>query len=156
MMISRAARSIGLAVMLIISSGVVNLVAAAPASAVSCYGDYCSGKDPMATGCANDAYTVTSVVQPGAGALEVRWSPTCKTNWARLTIYPQGRIGTYVNGAALSAVQSTGYTQTTWISAWFGNQTYTYWSPMIYSPVKCVKAVYDAKNGFFHLETKCV
>jgi len=132
------------------------LLAAQPASAASCYGDYCSGQDPNASGCAQGAYTVTSVVWPGSGVLEVRWSPTCKTNWTRLTIYPQGRIGTYVNNAQLSAVQDTGYTQSTWISAWFGNATYTYWTPMIYSPVHCVKGVYDAKNGFMHSETRCV
>lgn len=114
------------------------LAAAAPASAsVGCYGDYCSGRDPMATGCANDAVTVASA-DLGWGELDLRWSPTCKTNWARIYVYPTKTLGP----GYVTAEQSTGYTQTGPIGAiasWTP-QTETDWSPMIYSPVKCVKA----------------
>ena len=58
-----------------------------PALAVSCYGDYCSGKDPQNSGCSADAYTVASAGVLGSGGssvVELRWSPTCKTNWTRV------------------------------------------------------------------------
>ena len=80
------------------------LATASPASAVTCYGDYCSGKQPDQTGCAAGAVTVDAVDFRG-GRLELRWSPTCKTNWARLQVYPGGFAYT------LAAVQDTGYTQ---------------------------------------------
>ncbi len=44
----------------------------------------CDGQDPIATGCDYDAYTVTSV-DLGIGLVELRYSPTCGTNWARVT-----------------------------------------------------------------------
>lgn len=101
------------------------------AAAVGCYGDYCSGKDPGATGCANDAVTVSATDFRG-GRLELRWSRTCQTEWARLQIYPGGFAYT------LSAVQDTGYTQSKqWPS---GTGQGTYWTNQIYSPVRRVQA----------------
>lgn len=112
---------------------------ATPAQAgVGCWGDYCSGKDPQATGCGADAQTVAFENLEGA-RLELRWSPTCKTNWARYQQYPRGW---YMGNAPLElrAVQDTGYTQR--LSYGLeppGNGTTT-WSPMIYSPVHLVRA----------------
>ncbi len=81
-----------LAVLLLAIAGSV-VIAPTAQAAVTCYGDYCSGKDPMSTRCSDGAYTVayTQVyfkraltnATPYAGLLELRWSPTCKTNWAR-------------------------------------------------------------------------
>jgi hypothetical protein len=102
------------------------------ASAVTCYGDYCSGKDPQATGCSTGAYTVAAAdvynkydgfrFAPYAGYLELRWSPTCKTNWA---VQPE-----------------TGYTQ-----QYVGGPWQTTWTSQIYSPVKCVYAALDVRHG---------
>lgn len=114
---------------------IAEISTAGTASAVSCYGDYCSGQDPQASGCANDAYTVAS--RPFAntgGVLELRWSPTCKTNWARLST-------TWVNPTpnALYVVQGgTGYTQR---GARYSGSGFS-WTAMIYSPVRCVTAVW--------------
>lgn len=103
--------------------------ASAATQSVGCYGDYCSGQDPMATNCAADAYTVASAGVYGTYGqqyVEIRWSPTCKTNWARAN-FPTGNI---------KAVQETGYT------AGYGNSNGSVaWSRMIYSPVLRVKAV---------------
>lgn len=79
----------------------------APASAAGCYGDYCSGKDPEQTGCSADAYTTASARIPGTYAyVDLRWSPSCKTNWARANWYPDPATTT------ISVVQCpTGYTQ---------------------------------------------
>jgi hypothetical protein len=103
--------------------------ASASTQSVGCYGDYCSGQDPMGTNCAADAYTVASAGVYGTYGqqyVEIRWSPTCKTNWARAN-FPTGNI---------KAVQETGYT------AGYGDSNGSVsWSRMIYSPVLRVKAV---------------
>lgn len=122
-------------------------LAAAPnfatAASASCYGDWCSGKDPSSTGCANDGRTVASndlYEQRGAfngdvywayvGKIELRWSPSCKTNWARLTTTDSSGMNT------LKVVQDTGYTQSkSTVPMWGGlTKPGVYWTPMIYSP----------------------
>jgi hypothetical protein len=122
-------------------AAVFTVAPARPAQAVSCYGDYCSGKDPQASGCSADARMVAVEGVYGTGGeswVELRWSPTCKTNWAR------------VNFAATSvkAVQSTGYTQT-----YSGTNGSYWWSAMIYSPTLCVKAV--VSGGWGVTQTAC-
>jgi type VI protein secretion system component VasA len=67
------------------------------ASNVTCWGDWCSGQDPHATHCDADAVTLASVTATAGntqlsddtnrkGTLEVRYSPTCKTKWSRLSL----------------------------------------------------------------------
>ncbi|MGW2831183.1 DUF2690 domain-containing protein [Streptomyces sp. NPDC001286] len=116
---------------------------------VGCYGDYCSGQDPMSTHCGDDAQTVawSDLV---AARLEVRWSPTCKTEWARYQQYPRGwYLGS--SPMVLHAVQDTGYTQTyTFPNADAGGGAEdggTYWTPMIYSPVHKVHAELEVTCG---------
>lgn len=104
---------------------------------VTCYGDYCSGQDPEETGCAADAITVDWVDLESA-RLDLRWSPTCKTNWARYEQYPRGwYFGEHA--IELRAVQDTGYTQRNNNDV-EGLSEGTHWTPMIYSPVRLVKA----------------
>lgn len=114
---------------MMLATGAFIVAAPSPASAsVGCYGDYCSGMDPQATGCSADAYTVYTAYVYGTGGatyVEVRWSPTCKTNWARTN-------GIRTN---IKAVQDTGYTQ----GYSTNNGSYS-WSKMIYSPVRHVQA----------------
>ena len=47
-------------------------------------------KDPVIAGCASDAITVSSqTVSFGSGQaflVELRWSPSCQTNWARAQV----------------------------------------------------------------------
>jgi len=114
------------------------IAVATPAHAsVGCWGDWCSGRDPQATGCAADAYTVAWVDVTGA-RLELRWSPTCKTNWGRYQQYPRGWFMGNVP-LELRAVQNTGYTQRLSYGV-NGTPTGTTWTPMIYSPVRLVRA----------------
>ena len=59
---------------------------------VTCGGDGCDGLDPIATGCVNDAYTarVAYIQDPQGntiGEVDLRFSPTCGTNWARVISY---------------------------------------------------------------------
>ncbi|TMF45805.1 MAG: DUF2690 domain-containing protein [Chloroflexi bacterium] len=54
---------------------------------VTCSGDGCNGLDPEQAGCAADAYTVKvsgGKVSFRTGYVELRYSPTCGTNWARV------------------------------------------------------------------------
>lgn len=94
-------------------------VAGGAGTQAGCYGDYCSGKDPEAMGCSADAYTVTSA-WTGSFTVELRWSPSCKTNWAR--------IGAGYGGS-LWVVQTTGYKQSS-----SGSNGSFRWTAMIYSP----------------------
>jgi hypothetical protein len=133
------------------------IVASPSASAVTCYGDYCSGKDPQATGCAASGVTVAAIdayfdttfgrVAVYGGRLELRWSPTCKTNWARFA--PQA--GTSYQ---LQAIQpETNYKQVYNAGAW-----QTAWTSQIYSPVKCVYAqVVPTSIGYSRAnKTSCI
>jgi hypothetical protein len=112
---------------------------------VSCYGDYCSGKDPMSTGCNNGAIT-TAVLNLSWGTVNLRWSPVCKTNWARIYVYPTRTLAP----GFVVAEQSTGYTQTgsIYAIASFSAQSETSWSPMIYSPSYCVRAGVNLGTGY--------
>jgi hypothetical protein len=59
----------------------------APAAhASSCDGGGCSGQDPIAAGCAADAYTPSgATVSTPQGFVELRYSPSCHANWARIS-----------------------------------------------------------------------
>lgn len=118
---------------------------ATPANAVTCYGDYCSGKDPAATGCDSGAVT-TKVYNTSIASLQVRWSPTCKTNWTRLIIYPTGKRCVTM-GTIKSIQQGTSYTTTKRhpdVCNTYSERSY--WTPMIYSPVKKVKGRYESSD----------
>ena len=120
-------------------------IMAAPAHAVTCYGDYCSGQDPVSTGCANDAYIAT-VYNNSFFSLQVRYSPTCKTNWARLAMYSPGLFKCSHSGW-ISAVQDTNYTQRKYFDSVCANTAATSWTPMIYSPVRKVQGRFVDQNG---------
>lgn len=70
--------------------------------AVTCSRNGCTGLDPNATGCSADATTLLSknIVNSSGqsiGKIELRWSPTCQTNWARVTSF----IGSAPLGASV-------------------------------------------------------
>jgi len=115
----------------------MSFLVALPAEAVSCYGDYCSGVDPESSGCSADAFTRVSARIPGTYAyVELRWSPTCKTNWARTTWSG--------DPSSLRALQcATGYSQ---IGVSGSNGTYS-WTRMIYSPNLGVSAQWIGPPG---------
>ncbi|MGO3701912.1 MAG: DUF2690 domain-containing protein [Candidatus Saccharimonadales bacterium] len=121
-------------------------VGAPEAEAATCYGDWCSGQDPQAAGCAGDAFTTVSA-DLGTGILEVRWSPSCQTNWARVTIYPTGLR--CVKESYLDAIQEGGYTQSKVVPMTCNTySSVNYWTPMIYSPVKRVKGRVQSYGTF--------
>lgn len=118
----------------------LTLMMAPSALAVGCYGDYCSGQNPQSTGCSADARTVASVYVPGTQSpVELRWSPTCKTNWARV----DWSWGASYPGNLKATQCATGYTQAGVVDS---NSTYS-WTRMIYSPVKSVRASWGPQPG---------
>jgi hypothetical protein len=61
------------------------IIPAGPASAAVCDGVSCNGLDPNQAGCAADAITPVPPVTDQGLTLELRYSPTCHANWARIT-----------------------------------------------------------------------
>ena len=116
------------------------------AHAVGCYGDWCSGQDADATGCSADAVT-TQVYNNKEFSLHVRWSPTCKTNWARIFMHSPGWIKCTRSGY-LKAVQDTGYTQQIFFDTVCAPVVTVHYTPMIYSPAHKVRAVFVDQNNF--------
>ncbi|MGW8061884.1 DUF2690 domain-containing protein [Streptomyces ziwulingensis] len=57
---------------------------------VECSGDACTGKDPEVMGCGGDLVTTAATATVGTAAVEVRYSKTCGTAWARVTQAAQG------------------------------------------------------------------
>ena len=51
---------------------------------VTCSGNGCNGLNPVTTGCSAGAYTVQTAVFSNS-YVELRYSPTCGTNWGRVT-----------------------------------------------------------------------
>lgn len=141
-------RAVATVIVVILAGAAMNLISSASANAgVTCYGDYCSGKDPVVSKCNDDAYIAVARALDGA-SLQVRYSPTCKTNWARFVVYPLGKKCAYPG--TLKAIQDTGYTQQMYTEGIICN-TYServFWTPMIYSPVKKVKASYQSDGSF--------
>ena len=128
-------------------AGATALGTAPRVAAAGCYGDYCSGKDPHAMGCDNDAYDLASVAIPSTQAyVELRWSPSCKTEWARV---PAG-WGAYFPSQLRAVQPSTGYAQIGIVNS---NAIYS-WTRQIYSPVRCVYAAWVGPPGT--ISTWCV
>ncbi|MEU3570326.1 DUF2690 domain-containing protein [Kitasatospora sp. NPDC036755] len=49
-----------------------------------CYGPSCNGQDPVDMGCNTDAYTV-GWTDSAKGKIELRYSSSCRANWARIS-----------------------------------------------------------------------
>lgn len=151
---SKFVRALAMFCVLIAGSGGVVASTASSAAAVTCYGHYCSGKDPNATGCANDARTLGGVVRleqavivpPGVvlywdvkGTLELRYSPTCKTKWARMKLTDDVA---YVSGIRVKKV--TGYEQYKYTAGPnpISTKRGQFHTNMIYSPgIDCIAVV---------------
>lgn len=145
MKLSAPLRAIVLAVAILTSTS-ASLVAATPAQAVSCYGDWCSGQNPETTGCSVGAKPVASTrleimhVVPGTdqvwwqdiGLLELRWSPTCKTNWARVSLSANAD---YMHTIIVQQDSSYEQRKSTQGYLW-GTRAGVFYTNMIYSPVR--------------------
>ena len=127
-----------------------------------CHGAGCRGKNPTNL-CDGDAITVGSKAVMD-GMLELRYSPSCKSNWGRYTPYRRNAYGyTYVDDIALHArvtawnpgSPSVGSAHTDTSLAQFG----TSWSQMVdgtkeaCTGVELVKSSESAKSGMSQTPT---
>ncbi|MDF6045532.1 YjfA family protein [Streptomyces sp. JH14] len=61
-------------------------IEASPASAADCWRAACSGKDPIQTGCDDDAEILQQVTEPDESvAVRLMWSPYCQAVWAKVS-----------------------------------------------------------------------
>jgi hypothetical protein len=105
---------------------------------VTCSGNGCNGLDPEQTGCAADAYTVKvsgGTVSFRTGYVELRYSPTCGTNWARV-------ISTVGNVQLTASIRRTN-DGLFYFAVGSGTRL---WSPMVYAPNVKAKGCGSAIN----------
>ena len=147
-MVKTVARKLSTLIALSVIAVVMSIGSLAiPAQAAGCSGHSCSGKDANTMGCANDAITTQSK-NTSIGSLQVRWSPSCKTNWTRLVIYPTGNACVFP-GSLKAVQQNTNYTQKSSTRLVCGTYSSTsFWTPMIYSPVLKVKGTFQSDEAF--------
>ena len=79
-----------LVIVLAVFATLVSTAAVANASGdvtvnATCSGDRCTGLDPHATGCDSGSTRSDSQSTPW-GTADLRWSPTCRTNWIRINL----------------------------------------------------------------------
>jgi Protein of unknown function (DUF2690) len=95
---------------------------------VTCSGNGCSGLNPQTAGCAAGAYTVLTASFSNA-FVELRYSPTCKTNWGRVI----SRRGATFLSIRIQRIDGLTYT--------FSGGNFNYaWSAMVYAPVMKARA----------------
>ncbi len=91
---------------------------AGPASAAPTSGD------PLSTGCANGAQTVWENLILGGATVQVRYSPSCGTNWVKVlgATNRASEAGIYSNRSGWKYSQS------------YGRSPEAYWTPMVWAP----------------------
>jgi hypothetical protein len=105
----------------------------------------CTGKDPQLSGCGWDARSIrsTPIVSNGktVGWVDLRWSPTCGNNWARV----RSAIG--VQQLTATATRADGAKQR---ASATGTAT---WTPMVFGRDQCVSAT--GRIGWASATTPC-
>lgn len=91
-----------LLLLVVMTIGLVTVVAPQPASAAACYGTSCNGLDPN-NRCNGDAVNAKAMDVKGEGMLQLRYSPSCKANWGRFTFYTRIESGYLVAGIIVHA-----------------------------------------------------
>ncbi len=102
----------------------------------SCSGDGCDNVDPEQSGCADGAYTVTSVDTPTAN-IQLRYSSICGTNWGRVVSNGNNNniylvLVERIDGVAYGTKGLTGPIA---------------WSRMVYSPTLKARACVSINGG---------
>ena len=115
----------------------------------SCSNKGCNGKDPQATGCSSTfqarSIRTTPIISDGKqiGTVELRWSPFCGNNWARVTT-----VGGVSANLTAAANRQDGAKTTA------GGKGTVLWTPMIFGRDLCVAAT-GTVNGVI-ATTPCV
>lgn len=87
-----------MSLVMLVGSGAGLLVATAqPASAADCDSATCAGRDPSVTSCAGDGRTILfrdfKAENYASFRIEVRYSPSCRAAWGRLTVWSGNSVG---------------------------------------------------------------
>lgn len=107
---------------------------AAQAAQAACRNQGCNGKDPQATGCSTtfEARSIrTAAIRSHGkqiGWVELRWSPYCGNNWARVI----SQVGTA--NLAATATRADGAKRSA------GGRGTVLWTPMVFGRDLCVSA----------------
>ncbi|MFJ9553421.1 DUF2690 domain-containing protein [Nocardiopsis sp. NPDC101807] len=105
------------------------------------------GADPQATGCSAGATTAAQATRNGM-TFQLRWSPSCQTNWVRILNYPGNvppsqREGLWMDVHDRDRDELVPFTGSTSISG-------TRWGNMVYSPANnCTWGMINYSNVFF-------
>ena len=101
---------------------------------VSCSGNGCNGQNPVTSGCDAGAKTIQTAVFSNS-YVELRYSPTCGTNWGRVT----SKVGpTYL---VIRTQRIDGLTYT------FAGGNFNYaFSAMVYAPIAKARACGGVKS----------
>ena len=101
---------------------------------ITCSTEGCDGLNPVTAGCAADAYTVQTAVFSNS-YVELRYSPTCGTNWGRVT----SKIGPTTLVIRTQRIDGLTYT--------FSGGNFNYaWSAMVYAPLAQARACGGVKG----------
>lgn len=80
--------------------------------------------DPLSSGCSNGATTIWSQTYLGYGRVEVRYSPSCGTNWVRIS----QATGRPAEAGIFSAPSGWKYTPS------YQQSPESFWTPMVSAP----------------------
>jgi len=124
----------------------------------ACSGSNCTGKDPYGEHCNTGTYYVVQSVPllasdgsgRSGGYLQLWWSDTCQTNWARVVVYGS------TNAFQILASAWTPGTKEQSTNCYIGSGcvssgvNWVWWSPMVYAPNNtpaCVSGVARVSLG---------
>lgn len=124
--------------------------------AASCSGSQCTGKDPVATGCASNITVLSSAnlrisystSKFAWGKVDLVYSNTCKTKWARVTSYnlkvqPDGATVNWDYVFMKKYGQTAGYYQKKGVGT-------TIWTSQIYAPNVSWMACGSLGEGYYN------
>ena len=104
---------------------------------VTCSGNGCNNLDPEQTGCVAGAYTVQTAVLSTA-ILQLRYSPTCKTNWGR--VISRGSNNSDVYLVLVDRIDGLSYGTKGLVGPFA-------WSRMVFAPVARARACVSINGG---------
>ncbi len=102
---------VSLATALLLSGGIVG-VAAVPASAATCFGYSCHGRDPVAYNCSTVSLAGPAYMKSGSTVLATLWnrySTPCRANWASAYLSPAAISAHYKEYVSVDTTDSQGH-----------------------------------------------
>lgn len=143
---------------LVLGLSLVVVVPMSSASAVSCSGNSCTGKDPETTGCAADATTVSTFTAHYGNNfgldpyLELRQSNRCKTRWVRVKSGPSdwGCGGGSQPQLRIRNLNSRGGQIAAYITNFPACGPFPKWTPMVYHTASSSKVEFGFREAGYN------